>query len=72
MFRFNRWASRSRGKLFYRLLQQAAVSTPPHRLKLSWGMAAANPALCAYPIGGQVYFKASGLSANAGQYQLFT
>jgi transposase-like protein len=27
-FRFNRRASRSRGKLFYRLMQQAAVITP--------------------------------------------
>ena len=35
-FRFNRRTSRSRGKLFYRLMQQAVSAAPIHAHKLKW------------------------------------
>jgi len=42
-FRFNRRTSRSRGKLFYRLLQQAVAIDPVPRSQLSAPAAPANP-----------------------------
>ena len=48
-FRFNRRTSRSRGKLFYRLVQQAPAITP-HPVSSPRGWASvAEPELSAYP-----------------------
>ncbi|MBA3007336.1 MAG: IS1595 family transposase, partial [Proteobacteria bacterium] len=44
-FRFNRRTSRSRGKLFYRLLQQAAEVRPPVTIQEIHGRKASQAAI---------------------------